>query len=282
MSSADRKYIVTGRKRVEGWFSRIDAEIFYSITALQNAAAWDGGVVEIGLHHGKSFIALCLALKAGQRAYGVDIFENQDLNVDRSGSGNRAIVDRNLTRAGIDTSSVVLDGRSSEQVAPEDILRSVGRVRFFSIDGGHWADIVRHDLRLAEQTIAVHGVVALDDFLRPEWPEVSAGYFAWVAARSQPIVPFAIGFNKLYLCDAAYAARYQQALSASGFLNAFISKRYDFGGVDIPIYQAAPLPEWRWKTRLTHHLRLFHPELYVRLKSVQSSLFRAAHRLREP
>jgi Methyltransferase domain len=275
MRSAHRKYIATGRSRIEGWFSRVDAEIFYLITAFQNVAAWEGGVAEIGLHHGKSFIALCMSLKAPQRAYGIDIFDNQSLNLDQSGSGNRAIVTDNLIRAGVDLSSVILDGRSSNEVTPEDILQSVGRVRFFSVDGGHWADIVRCDLRLAEQTMATHGVIALDDFLRPEWPDVSAGYFMWLGARSRPIVPFAIGFNKLYLCDASFAARYQEALSASPFLNAFISKHYDFGGINVPIYQRSPVPEWGWKTRISAHLQLYHPELYVRLKAVKSSFFKA-------
>jgi hypothetical protein len=82
-----------------------------------------------------------------------------------------------------------LDKRPSQQVKPDDILTTVGEARLFSIDGGHWAEVVRNDLSIAENSLAEHGVIALDDFHRPEWPEVSAGYFAWHANRGKSIVP---------------------------------------------------------------------------------------------
>jgi len=210
-------YVVKGRKTVQGWFFRVDAEIFHLLTACQNAHALDGGVAEIGLHHGKSFIALCLSLQLGQRAYGIDLFDSQHLNFDRSGKGDRSIVEQNLVRAGVDLSSVVLDGRPSDQVSAPDILKAVGHVRFFSIDGGHWAGIVRNDLRLAEATLGECGVIALDDFLRAEWPDVSTGYFEWLRERSRPIVPLAIGCNKLYLCEERYRALYRKCWMIPAF-----------------------------------------------------------------
>ena len=136
MSSAQRQYILQGRKKVRGWFYRVDAEFFFLLTDYQNRNALDGSVVEIGLHHGQSFIALCLSLREGQRAYGIDIFEQQSLNGDRSGHGDRGRVERNLRAAGVDLSAVVLDGRPSGSVTPADILGTVGAARLFSIDGG--------------------------------------------------------------------------------------------------------------------------------------------------
>ncbi|HEY0767506.1 MAG TPA: class I SAM-dependent methyltransferase, partial [Steroidobacteraceae bacterium] len=206
MDDRQKEYILRGSNKVSGWFYRLDAEIFCSVTDYQNRNALDGSLVEIGLHHGKSFIAMCLSLRDEQRAYGIDLFEQQSLNLDRSGKGDRRLVERNLKAAGVNLSRVVLDTRTSTSVTPGDILGSVGAVRFFSIDGGHQIDVVRSDLLLAEQTVAGHGVIALDDFLRPEWPDVSAGYFAWFAHRSKSIVPFAIGFNKLYLCEQSHVA----------------------------------------------------------------------------
>jgi hypothetical protein len=266
------RYVVKGRRQVQGWFGRVDAEIFHLLTACQNAQALDGGVAEIGLHHGKSFIALCLSLQHGQRAYGIDLFDNQHLNFDRSGEGDRSIVEQNLVRAGVDMSSVILDGRSSDQVSAPDILEAVGHVRFFSIDGGHWTGIVRNDLRLAEATLGECGVIALDDFLRAEWPDVSTGYFEWFRERSRPIVPFAIGFNKLYLCEERYRALYRKVLDDSSFLKVFLSRHYDFGGTDIYVYQKFALPEeWNLRTRIEEYIKLYHPDLYVRLRPDRSS-----------
>lgn len=272
MIDPQKDYILRGRNHVPGWFSRLDAEIVWLLTEHQNANALDGSLVEIGLHHGKSFIAMCLALQPGQRAYGIDLFERQSLNRDRSGKGSREAVENNLKAAGVDLSRVILDARASTSVTPEDILGSVGAVRFFSIDGGHQIDIVRSDLVLAERVLAPHGIIALDDFLRPEWPDVSAGYFAWFAHRLKPLVPFAIGFNKLYLCDEHQVASCTAVLRSSAFLRCFLAKHYDFCGSEIPVYQKYPQPEWRWRTRMVEYVKLYHPDLYVRLRELRSSL----------
>jgi Methyltransferase domain len=269
MSDAQREYVRKGRHEVAGWFFRLDAEIFCSITDYQNENALDGSVVEIGLHHGKSFIAMCLALREGQKAYGIDLFEQQSLNIDRSGKGNRFAVERNLKAAGVDLTDVIVDARSSTSVSPGDILGSVGAVRLFSIDGGHQIDVVRNDLLLAEQTLAEHGVIALDDFIRAEWPDVSAAYFAWFARRSKPIVPFAIGCNKLYLCLRSHVALYQEVLRSSAFLRCFLSKHYDFCGNEIPVFQEFLDPDWRWKKRVTEYVKRFHPDLYVSLRGLR-------------
>lgn len=267
MSDRQREYILRGRNKVGGWFFRLDAEIFYSITDHQNRNALDGSLVEIGLHHGKSFIALCLSLRHGQRAYGIDLFEEQSLNLDRSGKGDRRVVEGNLKAADVDLSTVILDARASTSVSPSDILGSVGAARFFSIDGGHQIDVVRDDLLLAERTLAGHGVIALDDFLRPEWPDVSAGYFAWFAARSKSIVPFAIGFNKLYLCEQSHVASYREVLRSSEFLKFFLTKHYDFCGNEIPVFQKFLEPDWGWQRHVVEYVKLFHPDLYVSLRT---------------
>jgi Methyltransferase domain len=275
ISSAQRDYVRRGRNRIPGWFYRVDAEIFALITDYQGRNSLDGSLVEIGLHHGKSFIAMCLSLREGEKAYGIDLFEEQQsLNLDYSGTGERRSVEKNLQAAGVSLSAVVLDGRSSTSVRPGDILGAVGAVRFFSIDGGHHLEVVRNDLALAEQTLAQHGVIALDDFHRPEWPEVSAGYFAWYAARSRPIVPFAIGLNKLYLCHEHQVSRYQEVLNGSEFLSFFHSKRYRFCGIELSVYQRFPSTDWTLKQRLVEYLKFYHPDVYVDCHRLRRRLLR--------
>jgi hypothetical protein len=278
MSSAQYEYIRRGRNKIPGWFYRVDAEIFALVTDYQKRNALDGSLVEIGLHHGKSFIAMCLSLRDGEKAYGVDLFEQQQsLNLDYSGSGERRAVESNLRAAGVNLSAVILDGRSSTSVSPGDILGSVGPSRFFSIDGGHQLDVVRNDLALAEQTLARHGVIALDDFHRPEWPDVSAGYFAWFAVRSKPIVPFAIGLNKLYLCDKSHVSRYQELLRGSEFLRFFYSRDYRFCEIALPVYQRFPSTDWGLKERLVEYLKFYHPDLYVACHTLRRRFLRRRH-----
>ena len=85
---------------------------------------------------------------------------------------------------------------------------------------GTYPGAVKGDLALAEDCLAPHGVITLDDFHRPECADVSTGYFEWYSARQRAIVPFAIGFNKLYLCEANWVERYGCVIANDTFLKA--------------------------------------------------------------
>lgn len=236
-TGALQKYVASGRQRIPGWLARIDAEIIKTILDYQSDSNLKGAVAEIGVHYGKCFVELCLGLNQGEKAYAIDIFEDQHLNKDASGGGSREILLNNIASFGIDAGNVILDARSSADVKPSEIRSAVGDVRFFSVDGGHWLELVDNDLTLAEETLAEFGVIALDDFHRPEWPDVSAGYFSWYGKRAKPFVPIAIGFNKLYIAHQDWAVRYRAALESNDFLGSFASKRSVFQGQDLLVYQ---------------------------------------------
>jgi Methyltransferase domain len=259
------KYVARGSQQIHGWFARTDAEIFKAILLGQVEKSLSGSAVEIGVHHGRSFIALCLGLQNGEKAYCIDIFESQMLNKDLSGRGDQVIFAANLANFSIDDNTVVIDSRSSQNVEPNDIIGTVGPARFFSIDGGHWLEIVQNDLRLAEASLAAHGIIALDDFHRPEWPNVSAGYFAWYVSRKKPLVPLALGFNKLYLCEEKWSEFYKGLLREAPFLTRYLTKQVEFQGEKIPVYQTFVRPEMSIRTRLVAYLKIFNPDLYMRL-----------------
>lgn len=261
-------YTSRGSKTVGGWLARIDAEIIRCVLIAQNNQRYVGSVAEIGVHHGRAFILLCLGLKDDEKAYCIDVFEDQHLNKDNSGRGDRGVLERNLARFCVEPERVVIDSRSSELVKADDILAQVGPVRLFSVDGGHWLDIVTNDLGLAEATLAMHGVIALDDFHRLEWPDVSAGYFRWFSERKKPIVPFAIGFNKLYLCQGEFKDFYQEALLSSPVISYLISKTSEFQGLMVPVCEKRLLPEHGLKDWCKAYLRFFHPEKLVSAKKL--------------
>ncbi|MEM6972177.1 MAG: class I SAM-dependent methyltransferase [Pseudomonadota bacterium] len=220
---AIQHYCRRGRLDIDGWFPRLDAHLFALILEAQEK---DGlGVVEIGVHHGKSFVPLALSNDA-QRCYAVDVFDRQDQNTDRSGKGDLAKFSESLMRVGIDPADIVIDKRRSDQVAPADILDSVGPVRFFHIDGGHHAEAVQDDLALADATLHESGVVAVDDAFRPDWPEVDRGMFAALADDALDLHAFAFGHNKLYLCRKAWLTRYRTLLADDPFLSIFFARLY--------------------------------------------------------
>lgn len=276
MTSALDEYASGGNRTVGGFLSRIDAEILRSILVAQNNGGLTGSVAEIGVHHGRSFILLCLGLLEGEKAYCVDIFDNQQLNTDASGRGDRAILESNLRRFGVAPEQVTIDPRSSDRVHPADLISRVGPIRLFSIDGGHWLDIVVNDLILAEEVLAEYGVIALDDFHRAEWPEVSAGYFKWFAGRKRPIVPFAIGFKQIYLCQSDRVDFYQKVLAENNFLSKLKVKTCDFQEIKLPVYQMALRPESSLTDLFKFYLRTMHPDTFVAAKALKARVGRSS------
>jgi hypothetical protein len=266
------KYNYRNRRKIKGWLSEIDNVIIETILVHQNKIDIRGGTAEIGLHHGKSFIPLCLHLKSGERAYGVDLFDNQELNLDSSGNGSKDRVIKNLALFGIEQNHYVLDGRSSGQVKAQDIQERAGKIRFFSIDGGHWEEIVRNDLELASKLLVDGGVIAIDDYLRPDWPGVASGFHEWYRKNKSEYQIFAIGFNKAYLCKPNYICTYQDELSKCEFLSYMKRKEYKMDSVNVPVYFNFFLPEWTLKARIYGYLQLFHPYLFRNFKALKKGI----------
>lgn len=265
------KYLATGLKSVKGWLGFPDAQIILSILKFQSETlALKGACAEIGVHHGKLFIALCLGLRPDEKAYCIDIFSDQEHNLDRSGHGDLDILKRNLSRNGVAPSSYVIRQSSSFDVTADEVIQAVGPVRFFSVDGGHWLEIVENDLRIAELALCEGGVIAMDDFHRAEWPDVSAGYFSWYSKKTKDIVPFMIGFNKLYLCHRDYCKIYQAYLANDENLKIFRVRDSVFQGQPLPVYSEFIYAEFE-KLKLSNlFVRTFWPRLYIRLNPLVS------------
>lgn len=253
------RYIKKGRKYISGWLSRDDAEIISAILDYQTKQNRTGSVVEIGAHHGKSFILLALCNFPNSN-YVIDIFSNQNLNLDRSGSGDKKVFIENLKNHGVDIDKVHIDERLSSDVQPADIISSVGYARFFHIDGGHHLDAVEGDISLATKSIIDAGVIAIDDVFRPEWPEVSIAALGNKNFSKHDIIPFAIGFNKTYFCKAEYAEDYRNLLLNNPFLEMFFQKTYQVSKDEVLVFQRYPLPEWKFSLRLWYYLQLYHPD----------------------
>jgi hypothetical protein len=211
-SAAWGRYRRVGQRRVQGW---VDPESFDVVRALSDQQDVDGvrgAVAEIGVHHGRLFIGLQLLVPPGTPAVAIDLFENQADNTDLSGKGDRARFEANV-RAWGDWDAVRVHSVNSRSVTPAELQDwAAGRIRLFSVDGGHTADLVASDLRLAEATLADGGVVVVDDVFNPEWPGVATGTYAHLAAGSA-LVPITVAYDKVYFTNSEAAAdRYRAAM----------------------------------------------------------------------
>lgn len=266
-------YLRNDKRLVSGWLQRIDAEIIGAVLSYQDENNISGGCVEIGVHQGKSFIPLCLSLKKHETALCIDLFENQEMNLDNSGKGDFNAFMENLNKFNVDLNSVRIFKGSSENVKADYVISQVGQVRFFSVDGGHWSLIVQNDLNLAEKVLIHGGVIALDDYCRADWPEVTLGYALWQNQTDSNIVPFANGTNKLYLCHRDYVNKYQQVIRTP-FLSSFFAKSYQTSSLKIDSYRIEPFKQDEEK--LSHifsaTLKIFRPTIFLFFRKVVNLL----------
>jgi hypothetical protein len=200
-------YAERGFDEVQGWCDPRTLSVLAELAELQAEAGVAGGSAEIGVYHGKLLIALHLLRSPGARTLAIDLFEHQDLNLDRSGEGDSGQVRRNLEANCRDTDQVELMARDSLDLADDDVLAILerhGRFRWFSVDGGHTVDHAVNDLRLAERLIVAGGIVVVDDYYNQDWPGVHEAVARRFILDDPRIVPFLVGFGKLYLTTIAH------------------------------------------------------------------------------
>ncbi len=256
-------------RKIKGWLTRTDYEIMTSLMDAQDASNLKGSAAEIGVHHGKSFVVLA---SRNEVSYAIDIFDMQEYNTDKSGSGDLEAFRSNLRRFGIRDNRVIIDKRMSGDVFADDILNHVGPVRIFHIDGGHHLDAIQHDVQLAIESSAPHGVIVIDDMFRPAWPEVSQGVFTSAPLKDGDFVLFAVGFNKGYWCRREFVGQFRQALKENAFLSALVSSEYQTENSNLLVFQTYPQPEWSFGKLLRWLFELYFPNTLHRAVSLKRRL----------
>ena len=193
---------------VKGWFFPIDAALFGAVDEIQKMEGVAGNLFEIGVHHGKSTVLLARSLRGEERLGVCDIFEDQGLNRDASGKGDRDIFTSHMRVLGkIAESDIRIFSKSSEALSVADTTDSC---RFFHIDGGHWPEIVLTDLVTADKALLPGGVVAVDDVFNPSWPGVGEGFYRFMRDHPGRLVPLIIGANKVFLARPDFVATFRK------------------------------------------------------------------------
>ena len=214
MNAFLEKYRDLGFQHVEGW---CDPGLFEVMECIDSFVSQkDGGCIEIGVHHGKFFLLLNQLVEERFQSYAIDLFEQQELNIDFSGQGARSKFEENLRlfdrHQGRNTT--IICGDSTDSSLNLESKCGLGVSRYISIDGGHTAEHTISDLRLANRLIGNYGIVILDDILNYHWLGVIEGACAFLTERPT-LIPFAIGFNKLFFCKLSFHNNYLSALRSN-------------------------------------------------------------------
>ncbi len=201
-----------GVDKVAGWLENGAISIALLLNDIQAHNNVRGGIAEIGVHHGKFFILLGSLLRDGERGVAIDVFDDQELNVDLSGNGNRRIFEANLHRHFGDTRDIHILQADSLELDYQDIIAKVGKIRIFSVDGCHTRVHTINDIRKAAAALCDDGVIIVDDIFNTEWPGVLEGVISVLSEPENDLLPLATGANKLVLCKAAAYAMYTRGI----------------------------------------------------------------------
>src|SRR5688572_1557445 len=174
--------------RIEGWFSPDAALMLMAYNEVITAHEVTGDVLEIGVHHGLSAIALSAMRNDGARLVAIDLFEQlQDKN-------NRPHFVRNMTAFFGDLGFVRSIAAPSSTLGPADVGDGYA---FCHVDGGHTATETYKDLDLCSRILAPGGLLALDDYFNPAFPGVCEGAVKFWLDHDGAVKAVDAGFNKV-------------------------------------------------------------------------------------
>ncbi|MFT0531212.1 class I SAM-dependent methyltransferase [Castellaniella hirudinis] len=209
-----RNYYDNGFKNTAGWCSEKNFDVMEILDNVEINK--NGGCMEIGIHHGKFFIMLNCLVDEKYPSFAIDVFDDQSLNIDRSGKGNLDAFKTNLINHDRHNGSNVkiIKGDSTDPSLRLRDTIGLGTMRFISIDGGHTAEHTVSDLILANDLVNNQGIVILDDILNYHWLGVIEGTAKFISFHPT-LVPFAIGYNKLYMCKLSFKEFYYKTFEES-------------------------------------------------------------------
>lgn len=203
------RYVTQGMNEIHGWVGPEFYKAVQKLHIIQSERNIVGDIVEIGVHHGKFALLLDQVRREKECFVAYDLFENQILNIDHSGSGSKQIFEQHVKEWSSNASTMKAISADSLSLSVEKLAsETTDGFRLFSIDGGHTVEHTINDLILASCTIAPGGVIFLDDYYNLDWPGVHEGFVKYMHNHNHQIAPFAYFQNKLMLCGISYHQMY--------------------------------------------------------------------------
>jgi predicted O-methyltransferase YrrM len=203
MPTFDRERLL----EVSGWLADEAADFTLHLCRLQGAMGNLSSILELGVYRGKY---LSLLAAAGQYTdatiVGVDAFlerigekvtpEAQHLVAESIAKSIQNVAPRSR--------EPILVWAFTTEVTQSSLLSHSARgYDFISIDAGHEADDVAHDVALAESLMTDGAILAADDVYNQKIPGVMEGLCRHFHHSNCDLAPFAWSGNKLFFCKSA-------------------------------------------------------------------------------
>ena len=228
------KYLHKGFKDVKGWFGKQSLLAIALLSDLQISKSLNGSLIEIGVHHGRSFILLNLCSNIDELSIAYDIFDNQEQNLDKSGLGDKKILLNNLKRNNGLLEKVKIIQENSLNLNRDKILNdSKKKARIFIIDGGHTYNVVYNDLKLANEILCDGGFIVIDDVFDFSFPEVSIALIDFLK-KEKSLIPFLILEDKVFITNSDFFSSLYKNLISENKID-FVTKMSKYLNNDVII-----------------------------------------------
>lgn len=189
-----------GKRPRRGPFPLESAFTWSVLLRSQSVSNLRGDMLEIGVEFGTSAFLMLEAMSGNDHGTFIDIAMTEEWRAGISGPYR-------------DKSNVKFVEGNSLQMNTGDMP---SRCRWIHVDGGHMYEHVANDLGLTADSLAVDGVMVLDDFFEIRWPDVTAAILDFLQ-RDSRITPFLLVNRKLYCTGGAEQALAYQAMLADFF-----------------------------------------------------------------
>lgn len=198
---------------IEGWFCH---EFICPLLEIVNNNQEKGHILEIGVHHGKSFIPMTLLLKDKETAVAVDVFEDQQFNYDNSGAGCFFKLKENIKKVYDNDeifNKIKIIKEDSTKLNSIDYLNYTNceKYRIISIDGCHTKSATLIDLKNAIEILSEDGIIILDDYFNNHWPGVKFGIDTFMEQNNDYRLIY-LNANKFIICHKNNYEKYMNIL----------------------------------------------------------------------
>ena len=166
-------------RKIPGWFTVDDCSHFHVILRMQSLTGVKGDLLEIGCYYGRSTGAMLGHLNAAEQLIVCDAFDT--LKTEDDYDSYPSVTDFLRGLADVHPQADLSRVNVNECLSSSLKLADSVSVRFAHVDGGHSRAEALHDLELVYRHLCHRGVIAVDDYKHPGWPEVSDGVADFLA-----------------------------------------------------------------------------------------------------
>jgi len=170
-----------------GWFSRESAAICDTLLSYQEASKICGNLLEIGVFQGKSAALAAMHSQESETCVFVDPMPLEEAR-------------RQIEQVASNAKCQYLQEGSQYLVRYPWLAAAARDFRWIHIDGEHSAQAVSNDLSLAETLLSDRGLLVLDDFFSPGYPQITQALFQFLDRTAGRLTLVLCGYNKGYLC----------------------------------------------------------------------------------